>query len=212
MAELSDLIDEFKKAPPAGKALAVVSVIAVAGLGLYVAHVKASSGGASNSSGAGVLPVDVSSALGGDTSSGVPFPNFPAGSTATTPAQVGTPSTSPTGSTGVVQTLEQGTFGLLGPNVQTKINYQTINGQKVGVSGTYLNPNGQWVPIPLQAGQTIVQGSSNRVWIDDAKAGTQSLLTSGTGAPIDITNNSIKNFQSHPIAGAISVSSAPVAQ
>lgn len=210
MAELADLIEEFKKAPPAGKALAVVSVIAVAGLGLYVAHVKKASSGASNSSGAGVLPVDVSSALGGDTSSGVPFPNFPA-SGAGTPAQVGTPPASSGGDTGVVQTLEQGTFGLLGPNVQTKINYQTINGKSVGVSGTYLNPNGQWVPIPLQKGQTLVQGSSNRVWIQDATNGTQSLVTSGTGAPIDITNNTIKNFQSHPIAGAISISSPPVA-
>ena len=205
MAELADLIDEFKKAPPAGKALAVVSVIAVAGLGLYVAHVKKVSGSASNTSGAGVLPVDVSSALGGSPSSGVPFPNFPADSAASAPAQVGTPS-----DTSVVQTLEQGTFGLLGPNVQTKIKYQTINGKQVGVSGTYLNPNGQWVPIPLQSGQTLVQGSSNRIWIDDAKAGTQSLLTSGTGAPIDITNNTIKNFQSHPIAGAISISTPPV--
>ncbi len=209
MAELADLIDEFKKAPPAGKALAVVAVVAVAGLGLYVAHVKKVSGGASNSSGAGVLPVDVSSALGGDTGAGVPFPNYPA-SGASTPAQVGTPPASSGGDTGVVQTIEQGTFGLLGPNVQTKINYQTINGKSVGVSGTYLNPQGKWVAIPLAKGQTLVQGSSNRVWVQDATAGTQSLLTSGAGAPIDITNNSLKNFQSHPIAGAISVSSPPV--
>lgn len=204
MAELADLIDEFKKAPPAGKALAVVSVIAVAGLGLYVAHMRATSGGSSNSSGAGVLPVDVSSALGGSPSSGVPFPNFPADSAASAPASVSTPPTSTGGST---QVGEEGTFGILGPNVQTRINYK--NG--IGVSGTYLNPSGKWVPIPLQQGQVLVQGSSNRVWIQDAKAGTQSLLTSGTGAPIDITNNSLKNFQSHPIAGAYSVSSPPVA-
>lgn len=204
MAELADLIDEFKKAPPAGKALAVVSVIAVAGLGLYVAHMKHASS-ASNSSGAGVLPVDVSSALGGDTSGGVPFPNFPA-SGASTPAQVGTPTGSTPTST-PAPLGEQGTFGLLGPNVQTRINYK--NG--IGVSGTYLNPQGKWVPIPLQQGQVLVQGSSNRVWIQDAKSGTQSLVTSGTGAPIDITNNSLKNFQSHPIAGAYSVSSPPVA-
>jgi len=200
MAELSDLIEEFKKAPPAGKALAVVSVIAVAGLGLYVAHVK--KGSASNSSGAGVLPVDVSSALGGDTGAGVPFPNYPA-SGAGTPAQVGTPPASSGGDTGVVQTLEQGTFGLLGPDVQVKIN---ANG-----TGTYLNPQGKWVPVPLQAGEKLIQGSSNRVWIQNTNTGTQSLLTSGTGAPIDITNNTIKNFQSHPIAGAISISSPPVA-
>lgn len=197
MAELADLIDEFKKAPPAGKALAVVSVITVAGLGLYVAHVHKVSGGASNSSGAGVLPVDVSSALGGDTGAGVPFPNYPA-SGAGTPAQVGTPP-----ATGVVQTLEQGTFGLLGPNVQVKIN---ANG-----TGTYLNPQGKWVPVPLKPGEKLIQGSSNRVWIQNTNTQTQSLLTSGTGAPIDITNNSLKNFQSHPIAGAISVSSPPVA-
>jgi hypothetical protein len=207
MAELADLIDEFKKAPPAGKALAVVSVIAVAGLGLYVAHVKKVSGGTTTSTGAGVLPVDVSSALGGSPSSGVPFPNFPADNAASSPAQVGTPPPTET------QTLEQGTFGSLGPNVLTRItSWVTVNGKQVGASGQYKNPNGQWVNIPLQSGQYIVQGSSNRVWIQDTKAGTQSLLTSGTGAPIDITNNSLSNFQSHPIAGAISVSSAPIAQ
>lgn len=204
MAELADLIDEFKKAPPAGKALAVVSVITVAGLGLYVARMHAKSGGSSNTSGAGVLPVDVSSALGGSPSSGVPFPNFPADNAASAPASVSQPPTS--GGT-PASVGEEGTFGLLGPNVQTRINYK--NG--IGVSGTYLNPQGKWTPIPLQQGQVLVQGSSNRVWIQDAKAGTQSLLTSGTGAPIDITNNSLKNFQSHPIAGAFSVSSPPVA-
>lgn len=204
MAELADLIDEFKKAPPAGKALAVVAVVTVAGLGLYVAHMRASSGGSSSSSGAGVLPVDVSSALGGDTSSGVPFPNFPADSAASAPAQVGTPSTSTTStSSSSTVTGEQGTFGLLGPNVQVKIN---PNG-----TGTYLNSAGKWVAVPLQAGEKLVQGSSNRVWIQNTNTNTQSLLTSGTGAPIDITNNSTKNFQSHPIAGAFSVSTPPVA-
>lgn len=66
------LLEEFKHAPPAGKALALVALVVVSGVGLYVGlHKSGASSGAS--SGANVLPVDPS--LSG-ASSGIPFPNI----------------------------------------------------------------------------------------------------------------------------------------
>jgi len=70
----AEVIGEFKKAPPAGKALAVVAVLTVAGIGLYVAKTKAgSTTTGTTTSGASVLPVDPSLTGG---VSGVPFPNL----------------------------------------------------------------------------------------------------------------------------------------
>jgi hypothetical protein len=64
------LLEEFKKAPPAGKVLAVVAVVAVAGIGLYTGLHKNATG----ASGSGtILPVDPT-LTGGDT--GIPFPNL----------------------------------------------------------------------------------------------------------------------------------------
>jgi hypothetical protein len=59
MSILLDIASEFKDAPPAGKALMVVAVIAVAGVGIYAYKVKS---GASSSS----LPTGTTSL--GDTS------------------------------------------------------------------------------------------------------------------------------------------------
>jgi hypothetical protein len=65
MGALQDVAEEFKKASPGGKALAVVALIAVAGAGLYIAHVNGSSGSSTSGS---LLPVNVGSDSGTSTS------------------------------------------------------------------------------------------------------------------------------------------------
>jgi hypothetical protein len=199
MGELGDLIDEFKKAPPAGKALAIVSVMTVAGLGLYVAHThRANSASSGMSSSAGVLPVDVSSALGGNPSSGVPYPNFPAGDGTPTPSPTPTPTPTPSPTPGPVG--EQGTFGLYGANADIRIAKDKLSAM--------VFQGGKWVPITVPKGGQVIQGTDNRVWL--VANGKQSLLTSGKAAPVVITNNDAKHFQSHVIAGAYSVSPPPL--
>lgn len=88
---LESVWNEFKQAPPGGKALAITAVIAVAGIGLYVGHKNSSGSGSTSSS--NVLPVDLSTVP--DT--GVPFANLPANPANSTGATGTTGGTASTG-------------------------------------------------------------------------------------------------------------------
>ena len=77
---LSSVVQEFKNAPPAGKALAITAVVVVAGLGLYAAK-QATNGASSAATGASMPGIDPSSLT--DTG-GIPFANMPASNQAST--------------------------------------------------------------------------------------------------------------------------------
>lgn len=64
------------------------------------------------------------------------------------------------------------TTGLLGPNVAVNFSKRTFTSPTVKTS----------LPIPIPAGDSLIQGSFNRVWYMDG--GVQHLLTSGIGGPI----------------------------
>lgn len=71
-------------------------------------------------------------------------------------------------------------MGLLGANAN--VNFK---------NNTYVDSTGKSVPIPIAAGDKLVQGSQGRVWYTDS--GGQHLLTSGSGPAINPTTN--KPFQ-----------------
>lgn len=90
---INGVLQEFKNAPPAGKALAITAVVVVAGLGLYAA--KQATGGASGTSatGASMPGIDPSSLT--DTG-GIPFANMPASNQASTASTAASASNSNT--------------------------------------------------------------------------------------------------------------------
>jgi len=65
------------------------------------------------------------------------------------------------------------TTGLLGPNVAVDFGKRTYKSPTSPIS----------LPIPIPAGDRLIQGSFNRVWYMDGS--TQHLLTSGVGGPIE---------------------------
>ncbi len=77
MAVVADVIEEFKQAPPAGKALMIVAIVAVAGAGIYIYRQR--NGGSGTQ---GTL---------------VPISSGDSGSSGSTPSSSGTNSTSSTG-------------------------------------------------------------------------------------------------------------------
>lgn len=184
-----DAIEEWKKLPTWGK-IGIGGGIAIF-VG-YLIYTRSQGGSTSSTNGltAGGLP-----ATSGTTQASSPYPGVQSGDSnvpvlpsginpvfdaqgglvafqqqAATPSQTASPPPSNT------PPASSGYAGLLGPNVA--VNF----GNK-----TYTDATGKSVPIPIASGDTLVQGSQNRVWYQDK--GQQYLLTSGIGPPVQPQGN-----------------------
>jgi LysM domain len=103
MGALQEVSAEWHNASPGGKALMITAVIAVAGLGIYTAHLKkTSSSDTSGTTGGTLVPISSgdtsgidSPTLGGNTSGGSTSGGSTSGSTTTTPKPTPTPPPKP---------------------------------------------------------------------------------------------------------------------
>lgn len=145
---LQETFEEFKKAPPAGKVLAIAALVAVAGVGLYMSKHKT---GSVNTSSGNALPVSVDTSGG---AAGTPFPNFPAN------PPVSTGSTGASNLTPLLTQWPQGVKMAFGQVVTVNGQQYTIgpgsNGVIWGVPGTGWNL-ADWNRVPIgQGGKVII--------------------------------------------------------
>lgn len=198
---VGDTIEEFKKLPMWGKIALGAAVVVV----LYLLYMKFSQSAASPvSQSSGNLQPGIP---GGSSGTQSPFPSVPSGQNSvplipsnTSPVYdaqgnliafqpQATPTAPPQSPTANIMP-EQQSPGAPPPTTNPNMGYFGLLGKNIAVNfknRTYKNAQGQDVPIPIPAGDKLVQGSQNRVWYTDA--GGQHLLTSGVGPAIDPTTN-----------------------
>jgi len=180
------------------KAIAI-TLVAIVVLVLYVAYKKNNAGGKPQTTTAdnSALPVGQGSYQMGEPqaetiiiSGGGGFNPAVSGTTGTAPGPIS--NIPPGGSTIPSQgpqpdhsMADDATFGLLGP----------INNWNPA-NRTYQNAQGQWVPIPVNPSDPLIQGGQGRVWYDEG--GKQYLLTSGQGPAVTNSGYPIGSPQNTP--------------